>query len=139
VATRFEFSDRLAHLIEAGADIFLMPSRYEPCGLTQLYSLKYGAVPVVHETGGLADTIADANPENLSAGKANGFTFSRAEAAALEEALRRACDAYHNQPQVWDQLVRTGMEQDWSWNRSARKYVQLYEDTVARVRQAVCA
>ncbi len=139
VAARLEFSDRLAHLIEAGADMFLMPSRYEPCGLNQLYSLKYGTVPIVHATGGLADTIADATAENLASGRANGFSFDVYEAAALEKALERACDAFrHNRP-MWQQLVTTGMKQDWSWAESARKYVQLYESTVARVQHAVCA
>ena len=89
VAVRLEFSDRWAHLIEAGADMFLMPSRYEPCGLNQLYSLKYGTVPIVHATGGLADTIVDATAENLAAGRANGFSFDVYEAAALEKVLER--------------------------------------------------
>ena len=139
VALRLEFSDRWAHLIEAGADIFLMPSRYEPCGLNQLYSLKYGTVPVVHATGGLADTIVDASEANLAAGRANGYSFEIYEAAALEKALERACHAYRHESRVWHQLVTTGMQQDWSWAESARKYVELYESTVARVQQAVCA
>ena len=85
VAVRLEFSDRLAHLIEAGADMFLMPSRFEPCGLNQLYSLRYGTVPLVRTTGGLADTIQDANDENLAAGTANGFCFESYDVAALED------------------------------------------------------
>ena len=137
-AVRLEFSDQLAHRIEAGADIFLMPSRYEPCGLNQLYSLKYGAVPVVHETGGLADTIIDATQQNLQAGTANGFSFADYSPAALDEALRRACQA-RRQSDVWDQLVTTGMGQDWSWANSARQYVQLYQNTLSRRQQAVLA
>ena len=92
---RLGFSDELAHRIEAGADIFLMPSRYEPCGLNQLYSLKYGTVPVVHATGGLADTITNANDATLEDGTANGFSFNTYTTAALADALDRACDTYH--------------------------------------------
>jgi len=124
VAVRLEFSNPLAHRIEAGADMFLMPSRYEPCGLNQLYSLKYGTVPVVHATGGLADTIVNLTDETLAAGSANGFSFDEYTTAALADALERACGAYTNRP-VWEQLVRTGMRQDWSWNHSAREYAPL--------------
>jgi starch synthase len=126
VAARLEFSNPLAHRIEAGADMFLMPSRFEPCGLNQLYSLKYGTVPVVRATGGLADTINDEN----------GFSFQEYSPLALSETLRRACDAYR-QPDVWRRLVDAGMKQDWSWARSAEKYVDLYQETVARSRRAV--
>jgi starch synthase len=126
LAVRLEFSDRLAHLIEAAADIFLMPSRFEPCGLNQLYSLKYGAVPLVHATGGLADTIQDATEENLSEGTANGFAFHTYDVAALEETLQRACAVYEHQPDVWGQLVYVGMRQDWSWIRSAQRYIDVY-------------
>lgn len=135
LAVRLEFSNPLAHRIEAGADIFLMPSRYEPCGLNQLYSLKYGTVPLVRSTGGLADSITDTNDETLANGTANGFSFKEYSALALAEKLKRACEAY-NQPHVWLQLVRTGMEQDWSWAHSAREYVQLYQRTAAQARQA---
>jgi starch synthase len=137
VSVRIGFSNELAHRIEAGADIFLMPSRYEPCGLNQLYSLKYGTVPVVHATGGLADTITDASDAALAAGTANGFSFDHYNAAALERVLQRACQAFSNRA-VWDQLIRTGMQQDWSWNRSAREYSRLYERTVARATHAMC-
>ena len=133
VAVRLEYSDRLAHRIEAGADMFLMPSRYEPCGLNQMYSLKYGTVPVVRETGGLADTIVDANEQNLAAGTANGFSFREDNPLALSETLARAVEAY-GRPETWRQLVATGMRQDWSWGRSARQYVKLYEQIVAKVR-----
>jgi len=137
VAVRLEFSDSLAHRIEAGADIFLMPSRFEPCGLSQLYSLKYGTVPVVRATGGLADTITDADERTLAEGTANGFSFEEYSSLALRETLRRACEAYA-EPEVWSELVATGMGQDWSWARSARQYVELYQRTVARNRRAVC-
>jgi starch synthase len=136
VAARLEFSTPLAHRIEAGADIFLMPSHFEPCGLNQLYSLKYGTVPVVRATGGLADTIADATSEALAAGTATGFSFQQYSLLALSETLRRACAAYA-QPEVWSQLIATGMRQDWSWSRSAEQYVALYTRTLARRRQAV--
>jgi starch synthase len=115
-----------------------MPSRYEPCGLNQLYSLKYGTVPVVHRTGGLADTIDDASGENLASGRANGFDFDRYDAAALEDSLTRACHTFRNDRPTWKQLVETGMNQDWSWAESARKYAELYETTIARATQ-LCA
>jgi starch synthase len=137
VAVRLGFADDLAHRIEAGADIFLMPSRYEPCGLNQLYSLKYGTVPVVHATGGLADSITNVTDESLAAGTANGFSFDRYTTAALDETLARACKTYENKP-VWEQLIRTGMGQDWSWNHSAREYVRVYQQTLAAARPAAC-
>jgi starch synthase len=131
VIARLSFSDPLAHRIEAGADMFLMPSRYEPCGLNQLYSLKYGAIPVVRATGGLADTITDATRETLAAGTATGFSFREYEALALSETLKRAMEAYA-QPAIWSQLIATGMRQDWSWARSAQQYVELYQKISAR-------
>jgi starch synthase len=137
IAVRLGFSNELAHRIEAGADVFLMPSRYEPCGLNQLYSLKYGAVPVVHATGGLADTITNLTDETLAAGTANGFSFGQYVATALAESLERACQTYHNRP-TWEQLIRTGMEQDWSWGHSARQYSQLYQRSLAERGQVVC-
>jgi len=135
VAVRLEFSDPLAHRIEAGADIFLMPSRFEPCGLSQLYSLKYGTVPVVRATGGLADTITNASGENIASGLATGFSFGEYSALALAEALRRACEIYQHQPEIWDRLITTGMRQDWSWARSAREYVALYERMLSASRK----
>jgi len=138
VAVRFEFSERLAHMIEAGADMFLMPSRFEPCGLSQLYSLKYGTVPIVRSTGGLADTVTNATDETLSAGTATGFSFHDYSAFALSETLRRAV-AMFAKPDVWDRIVQTGMKQDWSWGRSAREYVALYERMLARVRSGEAA
>ncbi|MFW6169944.1 MAG: glycogen synthase, partial [Planctomycetota bacterium] len=132
VAARLGFSDSLAHRIEAGADMFVMPSRYEPCGLNQLYSLRYGTVPIVHRTGGLADTITDATPENLAASTANGFSFDSYSVAYLEQALTRACHMYTHQWSQWRQLVETGMKQDWSWTRSATQYLDLYARIIAR-------
>jgi starch synthase len=136
VAVRLSFSNDLAHRIEAAADIFLMPSRYEPCGLNQLYSLKYGTVPVVHATGGLANSITNLCDETLAAGTANGFSFDTYNVTALNDALQRACSTYANRP-LWEQLIRTGMRQDWSWNRSAYEYERLYNRTLARAKSAV--
>jgi starch synthase len=128
---KLEFSERFAHLIEAGADMFLMPSRWEPCGLNQLYSLKYGTVPIVRETGGLADTVCDLTPETLAAGRANGFSFAEYHVSALEATMRRAIAVYQQQPDVWRKLVETGMRQDWSWANSARQYVDLFRKLLA--------
>ena len=139
VAVKLEFNESIAHQIEASADLFLMPSRYEPCGLNQLYSLKYGAVPVVHATGGLYDTVVDSTADALSAGTANGFVFTEYDRGAFEAALARACDVYRNQPDQWNQIVSTGMQQDWSWTRSAKHYAELYSQTISRVRQTICA
>ena len=128
VAARLEFSDPLAHRFEAGADMFLMPSRFEPCGLNQMYSMRYGTVPVVRATGGLDDTVTDYNG-GPTAG--TGFKFKPYAAPALRQTLERAKDAFAN-PQRWKALQLAGMRQDFSWDRSAREYVKLYEDTRAR-------
>jgi starch synthase len=136
LAVRIGFSDELAHRIEAAADMFLMPSRYEPCGLNQLYSLKYGTVPVVHSTGGLANSITNATSETLAAGTANGFSFDHYTVAALADALDRACQTFADWS-TWSQIIRTGMQQDWSWNHSAREYDRLYHHTLAKARDAV--
>ena len=109
------YSDPLAHQIEAGADIFLMPSEYEPCGLNQLYSLKYGTIPVVRATGGLADTVIDATPQAVALGQATGFSFVSSTPAAFAEALRRCLKMYREEPACWKRLQQTGMLQDWSW------------------------
>lgn len=135
VGCQLSFSNELAHRIEAGCDMFLMPSRFEPCGLNQLYSLKYGSVPVVRATGGLADTITDAQEANVADGSANGFAFESYDAEALESTLRRACEMYRDAPETWGQIVETGMRQDWSWGSSARSYAELYRRTIERVRR----
>jgi starch synthase len=116
----------LAHQIEAGADIFLMPSQFEPCGLNQLYSLKYGTVPVVRMTGGLADTVVDSTVQSLAAGTATGFSFLPYTPAAFLTAIQRALELYRGRPERWLTLMQTGMRQDWSWDRSAAEYEQLY-------------
>ncbi len=125
LSVRIGYDEGLAHLIEGGADMFLMPSRFEPCGLNQMYSLRYGTVPIVRRTGGLADTVVDATAENLAAGTATGILFARVHEDDLLGALRRAL-ALRAEPRVWHQLQVTGMEQDFSWHRSASEYVALY-------------
>lgn len=136
VAARLTFSEPLAHRIEAGCDMFLMPSRFEPCGLNQLYSLKYGTVPIVRVTGGLADTIVDTNGDTLASGTATGFAFTEYTGQALSQTLRRAEAIFRKEPEVWRQIVTAGMKQDWSWSRSARQYVDLYRQAIATRRQA---
>jgi starch synthase len=127
LALRMGFDESLAHRVEGGADAFLMPSQFEPSGLNQLYSLRYGAVPVVRAVGGLYDTITDCTPETLATGTATGFRFGPYTATAFQEAVQRAVMTYRQQPDVWRQLVRTGIRQDWSWDRSAAEYERLYE------------
>ncbi len=115
------FDEALAHRIEAGADIFLMPSRFEPCGLNQMYSLRYGTPPVVRATGGLADTVIDA----VDVRHGNGFVFGPATAAALLQAVQRAIAAWRD-PVLWLKLQKRGMARDSSWQEAARHYVALY-------------
>jgi len=127
IGFRMTQDEALAHQIEAGADMFLMPSQYEPCGLNQLYSLKYGTVPIVRATGGLADTVVDASEANLASGTATGFSFVVYTAQEFLGAVRRALALYREQPEKWLALMRTGMRQDWSWSRSAAEYERLYQ------------
>ncbi|NOY59799.1 MAG: glycogen synthase GlgA [Calditrichaeota bacterium] len=122
VAVFLRFDEELAHLIEAGSDIFLMPSRYEPCGLNQMYSLKYGTVPVVRKTGGLADTIVDFIEDP---NKGNGFSFEAYESGAMLQAIKKAVDTFKDQ-KTWQKLIKRGMRQDFSWHVAADKYVKLY-------------
>jgi starch synthase len=125
VAAHIGFDETLAHQIEAGADMFLMPSRFEPCGLNQMYSLRYATVPIVHRTGGLADTVADATPEAIADQTATGFVFEEARSDALLRSVQRAIELYR-QPQLWRQLMVTGMRRDFSWEKSAWHYLMLY-------------
>jgi starch synthase len=122
-----EFSNPLSHQIEAGADLFLMPSLYEPCGLNQLYSLAYGTIPIVRATGGLADTVIDASPAALLNGTATGFSFVEANAPALLGAINRALALWPDRA-AWSKLIRTAMRTDWSWDRVALSYRELYEE-----------
>lgn len=114
---QLSFDERSSHEIEAGADMFLMPSRYEPCGLNQLYSLRYGTVPIVRGTGGLADTITDARLKPVSEGKANGFIFKEYNSDLLFATIVRAVDLFKNKTQ-WTNLMKNGMSQDWSLEKA---------------------
>ncbi len=127
VAFRGEFSEELSHKIEAGSDMFLMPSRYEPCGLNQMYSQMYGTVPLVHDTGGLADTVVDLNDETLENGIATGFSFFADNMYDLNTTIWRALNVYWDKKEVWKQIMLNGMRQDWSWRKSAEQYVRFYE------------
>lgn len=120
---RIAFDEALAHLIIAGSDLFLVPSRFEPCGLTQMYSLRYGTIPVVRAVGGLEDTIEEFDPISL---RGNGFKFKEYSAVALVKAIRRALDFYQ-QPAFWSSLIQNAMVADFSWERAAREYAQLYK------------
>ena len=120
------FDDTVAHQIEAGADLYLMPSLFEPSGLNQLYSLRYGTPPIVRATGGLADTITDASEENISAGTATGFRFQAFTPQAFLGAVQRGLDLYHTQPAKFLKVIRTGMKQNWSWDRAAQGYEELF-------------
>jgi starch synthase len=138
VGVRIGYDEGLSHRIEAGCDCFLMPSRFEPCGLNQMYSLRYGTVPIVNNTGGLADTVVDVTDHNLSSGTATGFVFDKPAAASLWQAVERAIDFYHRPDVAWQILASTGMQQDFSWQASAKHYIRLYEDAVeARVKRSV--
>jgi starch synthase len=123
LGVKIAFDNALAHLIEAGADMFLMPSRYEPCGLNQMYSLKYGTIPIVRATGGLADTVEPADP---ATGTGTGFLFTDYTPEAFAGALNAALKAYKNQKQ-WRRLMQNAMSQDFSWERSASAYLNLYK------------
>ncbi len=128
IAVKVAYDNAVAHKIEAGSDMFLMPSKYEPCGLNQIYSLKYGTVPIVRATGGLDDTIESWDPKT---GKGTGFRFSEYNGESLLLTIKQALQAFRDQTS-WQILMRNGMNKDFSWNASAKEYVRVYE----RVRQA---
>ncbi|MGH9162135.1 MAG: glycogen synthase GlgA, partial [Vicinamibacteraceae bacterium] len=123
IGVRIGFDEPLAHLIEAGADLFMMPSRFEPCGLNQMYSLRYGTLPVVRATGGLADTVVSYQPDR---DEGHGFTFREASGRALLDALQRAIRVYQDASEAWTRMQRRGMLRDFSWQASARAYTALY-------------
>lgn len=130
-AVFLKFDEELAHLIEAGSDMFLMPSRFEPCGLNQMYSLRYGTVPIVRKTGGLADTVVDfvQEPE-----KGNGFLFEEYHSNAMLNAVQNAVKAFHDRKN-WNKIQRRGMKADFSWHNSAESYIKLYQKLDARRRK----
>jgi starch synthase len=123
------YNEPLSHLMQAGSDAILVPSRFEPCGLTQLYALRYGCIPVVARTGGLADTVIDANEAALSAGVATGVQFSPVDADSLRIAVRRTL-ALHRDRKAWTAMQKQGMKSDVSWTRSAERYAALYRSLV---------
>ena len=126
ICVRIGFDEELAHLIEGGADLFLMPSRFEPCGLNQMYSMRYGTVPLVHGVGGLLDTVHDFGTGEATA---TGFVFLEYTPAALAAALRRALSVFDDRER-WRALQVAGMQQDNSWHRSALEYVRIYERAI---------
>ena len=131
IAVVLTYNETVAHRIEAAADIFLMPSLFEPCGLNQLYSLRYGTLPVVREVGGLADTVVDVNAKTLAAGTATGFVFQQPQPEAFFGAVQRAINLWHHATD-WQQVQRTAMAQDFSWQQSADRYLELYHSTADR-------
>ena len=130
VGVQIGYDESLAHQIEAGADIFLMPSRFEPCGLNQMYSQRYGTPPVVHATGGLVDSVVDCTPATVADKSATGFLFSPMSAEALLTGVGRALAAYRDK-KLWRQLQKNGMARDFSWDASARLYLELYASLLA--------
>ncbi len=130
VGTIIGYDENLAHLLQGGADAILIPSRFEPCGLTQLYGLRYGTVPIVARTGGLADTVIDANVAALTAGVATGLLFAPVDVSHLRKVIRRAVHLYH-QPGCWTSIRRQGMKADVSWDRSAADYAALFRELVS--------
>jgi starch synthase len=121
------YDEGLAHQLEAGGDIFLMPSRFEPCGLNQMYSLRYGTLPLVRRTGGLADTVVDTHAQTLAEGTATGLVFEAPTIEALSEAIGRGLSLYQDQA-LWSDLMHRGMTQEFSWDRSAQAYQELYRE-----------
>ena len=127
VSVRIGYNEGLAHRIEAGSDVFLMPSRFEPCGLNQLYSLRYGTPPIVHGVGGLNDTVIDTYADTLKNGTANGFVMRNLDVNAILWGIGRALE-YFRQPRVWRTLQAHGMSQSFDWSNSANKYLEIYQD-----------
>jgi len=136
VAVQIGFDEPLSHQVEAGADIYLMPSLFEPCGLNQMYSLIYGTVPIVRAVGGLADSVVDANEENLSRGIANGFSFYDYDSRELYRQVARAVAMYRDRG-LWERLMQNGMMRDWSWRHSAEEYVRVYQQALQKRAAAV--
>lgn len=126
ISLNLAFSNELAHKIEAGSDIFLMPSRYEPCGLNQLYSLRYGTVPIVSSTGGLKDTVDNVTPARMKSGKATGFVMKAFSGNSLFNSINKAAKMFRDEPEAWKKLMITGMKKDFGWHAQAKIYMKLY-------------
>lgn len=131
IAARFGYDEALSHQLQGGADMILVPSRFEPCGLTQLYGLRYGCLPLVARTGGLADTVVDANDAAISAGAATGVVMRAIDAAGLREAIEKSMELYA-QPALWRKMQRQAMKADVSWRGSAHRYAMLFENLIKR-------
>jgi starch synthase len=127
MAVRIGYEEPLAHRLHAGADVLLHPSRFEPCGLTQIYAMRYGTIPVVRSIGGLADTVTDATAHAIRAGTATGFAFAGTSAADLIACIDR-CLSLFRQPLAWRKIQRRAMEHDFGWENSARMYLELYRE-----------
>jgi starch synthase len=130
VGVRVGYDESVAHRIMAGADVVAVPSRFEPCGLTQLYALRYGSLPLVRSVGGLADTVVDANENTLAAGTATGFSFAAATVQDLSSAIRRAAGLYGSP--AWSDVMRQAIAQDFSWNKAAASYEAIYDELLAK-------
>ena len=130
VSVTLNYDESMAHRIIAAADVILVPSRFEPCGLTQLYGLRYGTLPLVRKVGGLSDTVADTHHDSIQSQSATGFTFDAASGSALAEAIRRAVEIFADKP-LWRSIMERGMSRDYSWEESSKKYLALYRDLLA--------
>jgi starch synthase len=130
VCARIEFNDTLAHKIYAGSDIFLMPSKFEPCGLGQLIALRYGTVPLVRETGGLADTVSNFT---IDTEEGNGFSFKDYSSRILLKTLIRAVSVYKNLPDIWEKIVKQAISEDFSWKNVSDRYIDLYKKAIDKV------
>jgi len=130
VAVTIGYNEPLSHQIMAGSDMFIMPSRFEPCGLNQLYGLAYGTPPIVNATGGLADSVTDTHEASIKNKTANGFVMTEATSEGLLNAIQRALDLYRNAPKIWQKVQKNGMLLNLSWDHSAQEYLKLYENTL---------
>jgi starch synthase len=131
VSVTIGYNEALSHQIMAGCDIFIMPSRFEPCGLNQMYGLRYGTPPVVTNTGGLADSVQDSNDEHIKNKTATGFVMPEASIKALTSAISQALNCYQNKT-IWEEIQKNGMRQNLDWTKSARAYVMMYEDILKK-------
>jgi len=125
VAVRIGYSEALAHRMQAGGDLLVMPSRFEPCGLTQIYALRYGTLPVVHQTGGLADTVIDATYDSLMHNQATGFVFDQSSTSAFQWCVERAIGVYRH-PEQWRKIQARAMATDFGWHKAAAATLDLY-------------